>query len=99
MYHTCVSTRIGKPEFWRIHTYILVSHGNKQRLFPQKQPIGNVLSFNHSFIHSSMALQPSVGPWPLLQLRNLFYTDGNTPWTTDQPVARPLPTHRTTQTE
>jgi hypothetical protein len=24
---------------------------------------------------------------------------GRTPWTGDQPVARPLPTHRTTQTE
>jgi hypothetical protein len=51
-----------------------------------------------SFIHSSMALQPFVGPWPLLQFRNPFYTDGRTPWTSDQPVARPLPTHRTTQT-
>jgi hypothetical protein len=25
-----------------------------------------------SFIHSSMALQPFVGSWPLLQFRNLF---------------------------
>jgi hypothetical protein len=25
----------------------------------------------YSFIHSSMALQPFVGPWPLLQFRNL----------------------------
>jgi hypothetical protein len=55
--------------------------------------------FIHSFIHSSMALQPFVGPWPLLQFRNLFYTDGRTRWTSDQPVARPLPTHRTTQTQ
>jgi hypothetical protein len=46
-----------------------------------------------------MALQPFVGPWPLLQFRKLFYTDGRTPWTGDQPVARPLPTHRTTQTQ
>jgi hypothetical protein len=44
-----------------------------------------------------MALQPVVGPWPLLQFLNHFYTDGRTPWTSDQPVARPLPTHRTTQ--
>jgi hypothetical protein len=29
-----------------------------------------------SFIHSSMALQPSVGPWPLLHFRNYFYTAG-----------------------
>jgi hypothetical protein len=31
--------------------------------------------------------QSSVGPWPV----------GRTPWTADQPVARPLPKHRTTQ--
>jgi hypothetical protein len=52
-----------------------------------------------SFVHSSMAVQLFVEPWPLLQFRNLFYTDGRTPWTSDQPVARPLPTHRTTQTQ
>jgi hypothetical protein len=52
-----------------------------------------------SFIHSSMALQPFVGPWPLLQFRNLFYTDGRSLWEGDQPVARPLPKHRTTQTQ
>jgi hypothetical protein len=46
-----------------------------------------------------MALQPFVGPWPLLQFRNNFYTDGRAPWTSDQPVARPLPKHRTTQTK
>jgi hypothetical protein len=50
------------------------------------------------FIHSSMALQPFAGPWSLLQFCDLFYTDGRTPRTSDQPVARPLPTHRTTQT-
>jgi hypothetical protein len=27
------------------------------------------------------------------------YTDGRTPWTGDQPVARPLPTHTTAQTQ
>jgi hypothetical protein len=41
---------------------------------------------------------PFVGPWPLFQFLNL-YTDGRTPWTGDQPVARPLPTHKTTQTQ
>jgi hypothetical protein len=29
----------------------------------------------------------------------IFYTDGRTPWTSDKPVARPLPTQRTTQTQ
>jgi hypothetical protein len=53
----------------------------------------------HSFIHSSMALQPFVEPWPLLLFRNIFYTDGKTPWEGDQPLARSLPTHRATQTQ
>jgi hypothetical protein len=53
----------------------------------------------HLFIHSSMALQHFVGPWPLLQFRNLFYKVGRPPWTGDQPIPRPLPTHRTTQTQ
>jgi hypothetical protein len=44
-----------------------------------------------------MALHP-CGPWPLFQFLNL-YTVGRTPWTGDQPVARPLPTHRSTQTQ
>jgi hypothetical protein len=45
----------------------------------------------------SMTLRP-FGPCPLF--RFLFmYTVGRTPWTSDQTVARPLPTHRTTQTQ
>jgi hypothetical protein len=28
-----------------------------------------------------------------------FYTIGRTPWTNDQPIAKPLPTHRTAQTQ
>jgi hypothetical protein len=39
-------------------------HANK-KYFPP-------LSLFHSLIHSSMALQPSVGPWPLLQFRIIF---------------------------
>jgi hypothetical protein len=40
----------------------------------------------------------------LLGLRTFFsflilYTDGRTPWTEDQPVARTLPIRRTTQTQ
>jgi hypothetical protein len=50
-------------------------------------------------IHSYIVLQLFVGPWPLLQFRNLFYTVGRAPWMSDQPVARPLPTHRTIQTQ
>jgi hypothetical protein len=41
---------------------------------------------------------------PLLDLGRFFsflilYTVGRTPWTGDQPVAGPLPTHRTAQTQ
>jgi hypothetical protein len=46
-----------------------------------------------------MALQPFVGPWHFLQFHNLFYRDGRTPWTSNQPVAMPLPKLRTTQTQ
>jgi hypothetical protein len=48
--------------------------------------------------YSIVALQLFVGPWPLFQFLNQC-TVGRTPWTGDQPVARPLPTHRTTQTQ
>jgi hypothetical protein len=50
-------------------------------------------------IYLSMPLQHSVGPWPLFQFRSHFYTEGRAPWTGDQPTKRPLPTHRTTQTQ
>jgi hypothetical protein len=45
-----------------------------------------------------MALQPFVVPWPLLQFLNPIHSR-STPWTGNQPVARPLPTHRTTRTQ
>jgi hypothetical protein len=48
-------------------------------------------------IYLSTALYPFVWPWPLRQYRNPFYTEGRTPWTGDEPVARPLPIHRRIQ--
>jgi hypothetical protein len=59
------------------------------------------LSINLSIsIYPSMYLwlYTSCGPWPLFQYLNL-YTVGGTPWTGNQPVAKPLPTHTTTQTQ
>jgi hypothetical protein len=44
------------------------------------------------FIHSSLALQLFVGPWPLFHFRNLIHS--KIPWTADQSVVKPLPTHR-----
>jgi hypothetical protein len=46
-----------------------------------------------------MSLQPLVGPGLFFSFLFFSYTLGRTPWTGDQPVARPLPTHRTTQTQ
>jgi hypothetical protein len=45
-----------------------------------------------------MALKPFVGPWPLFSV-TILYRVGRTPWTGDQPVARQLPAHKTTQTQ
>jgi hypothetical protein len=45
-----------------------------------------------------MALQPSVGFWPLFSFL-ILYTVCRTPWEGDEPVARPQPTHRTAQTQ
>jgi hypothetical protein len=46
-----------------------------------------------------MALQPFVGGLGRFFSFLTFYTDDKTPWAGDQPVARPLPTQRTTQTK
>jgi hypothetical protein len=48
------------------------------------------------FLYFFMAVQP-FGPWLLFSFLIIF-TVGRTPWTEDRAVARPLPTHRTTQT-
>jgi hypothetical protein len=44
-------------------------------------------------------LYSRLGPWPLIFHFHDHFTDGRTPWTSDQFVARPLPKHRTTQTQ
>jgi hypothetical protein len=54
----------------------------------------SAFSFIHQWLYS-----PFVGPWRLLQFHDHFYTDSRNPWTSDQPVARPLPTHRTARTQ
>jgi hypothetical protein len=59
------------------------------------RPTSFYLHFIHSFINGSTALCCALP----LQFRNLFYQDDWTPHATDQPIARPLPTYRTTQTQ
>lgn len=63
--------------------------------FPRRKPIH--LGLNDRASPLSMALQ-AFGLWPLFTFL-IFYTVDRTLWTGDQAVGRPLPTHRTTQTE
>jgi hypothetical protein len=44
-------------------------------------------------------LYSPLGPWPPIFQFYDHFTDGRTPWASDQLVSRPLPKHRTTQTE
>jgi hypothetical protein len=61
--------------------------------------------YQHSFLHDTVNGAIYVyGCSALVGLGRIFsflilYTDGKTPWTSDQPVARPLPIHRTAQTQ
>jgi hypothetical protein len=62
--------------------------------------IGSIQSHGSAFtrflcIHGSTALCSTLAAFFSLLI---FYTVDRTLWTGDQPVARPLPTHRTTQT-
>jgi hypothetical protein len=55
------------------------------------------VNFYHSFIHQWL-YSPLLGSGLFFGFVIFFYTVGRTPRTGDQPVARPLPIHRTTQT-
>jgi hypothetical protein len=50
----------------------------------------------HSFINGSTAICSALTSSSVLLF---LYTAGRTPWTGDQPVAKPLPTQRITQTQ
>jgi hypothetical protein len=65
---------------------------------PNWTPPPNIPIKKNLSISLSVALQIFFGTWPLFQFLNL-YTVGRTPWTGDRSVARPLPTHRTIQTQ
>jgi hypothetical protein len=48
------------------------------------------------YIYLPMSLQNFVVPWPLFRSL-ILHAVGWTPWTGDQPIARPQPIHRTKQ--
>jgi hypothetical protein len=55
---------------------------------------GITYSLIHQWLYS-----PLLGPGLFFSLLIIITNGGMTPWAGDQPVARPLPTHRTTQTQ
>jgi hypothetical protein len=56
-------------------------------------PLPSLFSFFFHWLYNPL------GPWPLLFSFMIIFTDGKTPWTSDQLVARPPPKHRITQTQ
>jgi hypothetical protein len=54
------------------------------------------LPHNDIFFTGSTA---PLGPWPLIFQSHDRFTDGGIPWASDQLVGRPLPKHRTRQTQ
>jgi hypothetical protein len=52
----------------------------------------------HIYIFFFTGSTAPLGPGLCFQFHDHF-TDGRTPWTSDQLIARPLPKHRTTQTQ
>jgi hypothetical protein len=88
---------------WKPKPYIRL----QQQKFKSKKPC---MTFHHCqfniFLRSSMSFIYLfiIALEPLLELGRfisflILYRVGRIPWTWDQPVARPLPTDRTTQTQ
>jgi hypothetical protein len=61
-------------------------------------PVAGLCEHCHRPLFFSLALQPLWALTSDFQFHDHF-TDGRTNWTSDQPVARLLPKHRTTQTQ
>jgi hypothetical protein len=101
-----------EQRFWNMVTKTTCAHQDlfvrppstykTNKCFPCWKPLFSIETnflFLSLSLSLSMALQ-SFGPWPLFLFRFvILYTVGRTPWTGDQPIARPLPTNRTTQTQ
>jgi hypothetical protein len=81
--------------------YQLICNENMAlRLIMRQRPVTQRNIFSHPFL----LVSSSIFLWlcsPLLDLSQFFsfvilYTIGMTPWTGNQPIARPLPAHRAT---
>jgi hypothetical protein len=62
--------------------------------------ISNLLFTNNPIIRQQIS-PPLLPLWSIGLITQFFdhFTDGRTSWTGDQVVARPLPKHKTTQTQ
>jgi hypothetical protein len=58
----------------------------------------NLIEEFYSFVHQWL-YSPLLGAGIFFSFVIFLYTDGRNPWTSDQPVARPLATHRTKRTQ
>jgi hypothetical protein len=61
--------------------------------------VGVATDYGYLSIYVSRALCWTSAVFFFFQFLNFFYTVDRTPWTEDQPVARPLTPHITTQTQ
>jgi hypothetical protein len=61
-------------------------------------PIFDLIIKYFPFIHQWL-YSPLLGPGLFFSFIIFLYTDGRTPWMSDQLITRPLPTHRTIQTQ
>jgi hypothetical protein len=68
--------------------------GTLSRSFPSIWVVNAVYLSIYLTVYLSIAPHSLVGTWPLVFSFLILYTVGRTPWTGDQPVARPLATHR-----
>jgi hypothetical protein len=93
--------------FSAIYCRFILKHINVMTLFlptqmfntytTEWQKTGKIRDVYYSFIHQWF-YSFLLGPGCFFSFV-MLYTVGKTLWTGDQPVARPLPTHRTTQTQ
>jgi hypothetical protein len=88
---------ISGPYFGYVALEVLVTHA-KVRNFNFAFTFLGANKGIYEYNYLSTALQPLWTMATFFQFLNT-YTIGRTPWTGDQPVARPLPTHRSTQTQ
>jgi hypothetical protein len=84
---------------YKWHFVTVLQTSNFKRLNSVSPPLLNKSTITHSFTHSfthpsihpSLALQPCVGPGIHFLFLNQSSTFGRTPWTSDQPIAKPGP--------